>query len=111
MNIFLLSSKFLLNGDFFKILHICFLMTLVTKKFSLSSRKDLREQLMRQIEEKCVALKMQLSSKLKEAEYVCEVDRLALSSEREQRIQHSRAMTAYRDENKRVQSHTCNVHC
>ncbi|XP_026224365.1 uncharacterized protein LOC113167752 isoform X2 [Anabas testudineus] len=65
-------------------------------------RKDLREQLMRQIEEKCVALKMQLSSKLKEAEYVCEVDRLALSSEREQRIQHSRAMTAYRDENKRL---------
>lgn len=64
---------------------------------------------MRQIEEKCAALKMQLASKLKEAEYVCEVDRHALSSEREQRVQHSRAMTVYRDENKRVQSHTCNT--
>lgn len=60
----------------------------------------------RQIEEKCVALKLQLASKVKEAEYACEVDRLALSSEREQRIQHSKAMLAYRDENKKVQSHT-----
>eukprot|EP00064_Thunnus_orientalis_P001708 superscaffoldBa00000119_g1711 len=65
-------------------------------------RKELREQLKRQIEEKCVALKLQLASKVKEAEYACEVDRLALSSEREQRIQHSKAMLAYRDENKKL---------
>lgn len=67
----------------------------------------MREQLKRQIEEKCAAPKLQLASKVKEAEYVREVDRLALSSDREQRIRHSKAMTAYRDENKRVQSHTC----
>ncbi|XP_071332731.1 uncharacterized protein [Trachinotus anak] len=65
-------------------------------------RKELREQLKRQIEEKCVALKFQLASKEKEAEYIREVDRLALSSEREQRVQHRKAMTAYRDENKRL---------
>uniref|UniRef100_A0A8D3DGM0 Uncharacterized protein n=2 Tax=Scophthalmus maximus TaxID=52904 RepID=A0A8D3DGM0_SCOMX len=65
-------------------------------------RKELREQLKRQMEEKCVALKLQLASRVKEAECVCEVDRLALSSDREQRIQHSKVMTAYRDENKRL---------
>ncbi|KAK2851603.1 hypothetical protein Q5P01_007879 [Channa striata] len=65
-------------------------------------RKELRDQLKRQIEEKCLALKLQLANKGKEAEYICEVDRLALSTEREQRIQHSKAMTAYRDENKRL---------
>ncbi|XP_008286436.1 uncharacterized protein LOC103362980 isoform X3 [Stegastes partitus] len=64
--------------------------------------QELREHLKRQIEEKCAALKLQLSGKVKEAEYLREVDRLALSSEREQRIQHSRAMAAYRDENKRL---------
>lgn len=80
---------------------------LVTKKsLCFSCRKELREQLKRQMEEKCVALKLQLASKVKEAENIREVDRLALSSEREQRIQHSKAMTAYRDENKRVPSHT-----
>uniref|UniRef100_UPI0037E76AAF uncharacterized protein n=1 Tax=Semicossyphus pulcher TaxID=241346 RepID=UPI0037E76AAF len=65
-------------------------------------RKELREHLKRQIEDKYAALKLQLASKVKEAECIREVDRLALSSEREQRIQHSRAMTAYRDENKRL---------
>ncbi|KAG8002571.1 hypothetical protein GBF38_015036 [Nibea albiflora] len=65
-------------------------------------RKELREQLKRQMEEKGVALKLQLACKVKEAEYVQKVDRLALSSDKEQRIQHSKAMTAYRDENKRV---------
>uniref|UniRef100_A0A3Q3NI15 Uncharacterized LOC113146020 n=1 Tax=Mastacembelus armatus TaxID=205130 RepID=A0A3Q3NI15_9TELE len=65
-------------------------------------RKELREQLKRQIEEKCAALHLQLATKVKEAECICEVDRLALSSEREQRIQHWKAMTAYRDENKRL---------
>jgi len=69
-------------------------------------RKELREQLKRQMEEKCSALKLQLAGKAKEAEDLREVVCLALSSEREQRIQHSKAMTAYRDENKRVQSHT-----
>ncbi|XP_027133052.1 uncharacterized protein LOC113745586 isoform X2 [Larimichthys crocea] len=65
-------------------------------------RKELREQLKRQMEEKCVALKLQLACKVKEAEYVQKVDCLALSSDREQRIQHGKAMTAYRDENKRL---------
>ncbi|KAL7398613.1 hypothetical protein ABVT39_012371 [Epinephelus coioides] len=65
-------------------------------------RKELREQLKRQIEEKCAALKLQLASKEKEAEHLREVDRLALSSESELRIRHSKAMTAYRDENKRL---------
>ncbi|XP_035512410.1 uncharacterized protein LOC118324270 isoform X2 [Morone saxatilis] len=65
-------------------------------------RKELREQLKKQMEEKCVALKLQLASKVKEAEHIREVDHLALSSDREQRIQHSKAMTAYRDENKRL---------
>ncbi|XP_047448936.1 uncharacterized protein LOC125012812 isoform X2 [Mugil cephalus] len=65
-------------------------------------RKELRDQLKRQMDEKCVTLKLQLACKAKDAEYVREVDRLALSSEREQRIQHSKAMTAYRDENKRL---------
>lgn len=66
----------------------------------------MRDQLNRQIEEKCVALRLQLASKVKEAEYAREVDCLALSSEREQRIQHIKAMSAYRDENKKVQSNT-----
>ncbi|CAN9515409.1 unnamed protein product [Ophioblennius macclurei] len=65
-------------------------------------RKELREQLKWQIEEKCAALKLQLSAGAKETEHLQEVDRLALSSEREQRIQHSKAMSAYRDENKRL---------
>ncbi|XP_029975569.1 trichohyalin-like [Salarias fasciatus] len=65
-------------------------------------RKELREQLKRQIEEKCTALKQQLSTRVQEAEHLQEVDRLALSSEREQRIRHSKAMSAYRDENKRL---------
>ncbi|XP_059189071.1 uncharacterized protein LOC131971580 [Centropristis striata] len=65
-------------------------------------RKELREQLKRQIEDKCVALKLQLAGKAKEAEYLQEVDRFDLSSEKELRIQHSKAMTAYRDENKRL---------
>ncbi|CAG6021629.1 unnamed protein product, partial [Menidia menidia] len=65
-------------------------------------RKELREQLKRQMEEKCVALELQTAGKVKEAEDLREVDRHALSSEREQRIQHSKAMSAYRDENKRL---------
>ncbi|XP_034446916.1 uncharacterized protein LOC117764891 isoform X3 [Hippoglossus hippoglossus] len=64
-------------------------------------RRELLEQLKRQMEEKRVALKLQLVGKVKESEYLCEVDRRALSSDREQRIQHSRAMTVFRDENKK----------
>lgn len=82
------------------------------KSHSLSCRKELREQLKKQMEEKCTALKLQLASKVKEAEYLREVDHLALSSERDLRIQHSKAMTAYRDENKRVSpTHTLYIHC
>ncbi|XP_031701793.1 uncharacterized protein LOC116382682 [Anarrhichthys ocellatus] len=65
-------------------------------------RKETREQLKRQMEEKHVALKLQLAGNAKEAEYLREVDRLDLSGERELRTQHSKAMTAYRDENKRL---------
>uniref|UniRef100_A0A3Q4I315 Uncharacterized protein n=1 Tax=Neolamprologus brichardi TaxID=32507 RepID=A0A3Q4I315_NEOBR len=65
-------------------------------------RKELREQLKRQIEEKCAAIKLQLANKIKEAETLQEADRLDLASEREQRIQHSKAMAVYRDENKRL---------
>ncbi|MED6266261.1 hypothetical protein CHARACLAT_000300 [Characodon lateralis] len=65
-------------------------------------RKEIREQLKRQMEEKCVELKLQLASKVKEAEHLREVDRIALTSERQQKIQHTKAMTAYRDENKRL---------
>uniref|UniRef100_A0A3B3X9E7 Uncharacterized protein n=1 Tax=Poecilia mexicana TaxID=48701 RepID=A0A3B3X9E7_9TELE len=65
-------------------------------------RKEIREQLKRQMEEKCVELKLQLASKVKEAEHLIAADRLALSSERQQRIQHTKAMTVYRDENKRL---------
>ncbi|KAM9342024.1 uncharacterized protein KZ484_014698 [Pholidichthys leucotaenia] len=65
-------------------------------------RKELREQLKKQIEEKCAALKLHMVDKVREVENLREVDRRALSSEREQRIQHSRAMTQYRDENKRL---------
>ncbi len=76
------------------------------EKYPFSCRKELREQLKRQMEEKCATQKLQLVRKVKEAEYFREVDRLALSSEREHMIQHRKAMTAYRDENKRVLSHT-----
>ncbi|XP_028309995.1 uncharacterized protein D1044.6-like isoform X2 [Gouania willdenowi] len=65
-------------------------------------RKDVREQLKRQMEEKHAALKLQLESKEKEGEHLQELDRLALSSDREQRLQHSSAMMAYRDENKKL---------
>ncbi|KAM4563878.1 methyl-CpG-binding domain protein 4 isoform 2-T2 [Odontesthes bonariensis] len=65
-------------------------------------RKELREQLKGQMEEKCAALKLQVAGKAREAEDLKAVVCLSLSSEREQRIQHSKAMTAYRDENKRL---------
>uniref|UniRef100_A0A1A7YU69 Uncharacterized protein n=1 Tax=Iconisemion striatum TaxID=60296 RepID=A0A1A7YU69_9TELE len=65
-------------------------------------RKEIREQLKRQMEEKSAEVKLQRVSKSNDAEHLLEVDRLALSSERQQRIQHSKAMTAYRDENKRL---------
>ncbi|XP_034552467.1 uncharacterized protein LOC117821986 [Notolabrus celidotus] len=65
-------------------------------------RKDVRELLKRQMEEKYAALKLQLASKVKEAECLREKECIALSSEKEQRIQQRKAMTAYRDENKRL---------
>ncbi|XP_061590800.1 uncharacterized protein LOC133456339 [Cololabis saira] len=63
-------------------------------------KRALREDLKRQIDEKRVALKLQLANKTKEAEYLREVDCLALSSEREQWIRHRKGMTTYRDVNK-----------
>ncbi|XP_055079189.1 uncharacterized protein LOC129456410 [Periophthalmus magnuspinnatus] len=65
-------------------------------------RKDIRNHLKKQMEDKCVALKLQFTNRAKEAEYLCEMDRLALSKEKEQRILHRAAMTAFRDENKRL---------
>ncbi|XP_075883116.1 uncharacterized protein LOC142888567 [Nelusetta ayraudi] len=65
-------------------------------------RKDLLEQLKRQMEEKCAVLKLQLATKAEEAQFLRESDRLALSGDREQRVRHKKAMTAYRDENKRL---------
>lgn len=62
------------------------------------------EQLKRQMEEKCAALKLQLATKAEEAQFLRESDRLALSGDREQRVRHKKAMTAYRDENKRVRA-------
>lgn len=72
--------------------------------FCPSCRKDLLEQLKRQMEEKCAALKLQLATKAEEARFLRESDRLALSGDREQRVRHKKAMTAYRDENKRVRA-------
>lgn len=65
-------------------------------------RKDLRDQLKRQIEDKVSSERMQLSSKVKEAEFLREVDRLALTTEREERIKHNKDMRLYRDENKKL---------
>lgn len=62
------------------------------------------------MEEKCAALKLQLASKAKEAQFFQELDHLALSGDREQRMRHRKAMTAYRDENKRVRPHACIMH-
>ncbi|XP_061529552.1 uncharacterized protein LOC133400943 isoform X2 [Phycodurus eques] len=65
-------------------------------------RRDLREQLKKQVEEKSVPLKLRLASKAKEAEYLRQVDRLALSAQRERKQRHDKAMATYRDANKRV---------
>lgn len=81
--------------------------------FCASCRKDLLEQLKRQMEEKCDALKLQLATKAAEAQFLRQSDHLALSGDAEQRQRHKEAMTAYRDENKRVRapplSHMHNV--
>uniref|UniRef100_A0A8C6PLN4 Uncharacterized protein n=1 Tax=Nothobranchius furzeri TaxID=105023 RepID=A0A8C6PLN4_NOTFU len=65
-------------------------------------RKEIRKLLKRQMEEKSAQVKLQRISKANEAEHLLEVDRLALSSEKQQNIQHSKALTAYRHENKRL---------
>nr|XP_029519755.1 uncharacterized protein LOC115131856 isoform X3 [Oncorhynchus nerka] len=55
-------------------------------------RSEVRQQLKRQMEEKRAGLMLKLTSKAEEAEFLQEVDRLALSSEKQQRIQHSTEM-------------------
>uniref|UniRef100_A0A8C6TJE1 Uncharacterized protein n=1 Tax=Neogobius melanostomus TaxID=47308 RepID=A0A8C6TJE1_9GOBI len=65
-------------------------------------RKEIRDHLKKQIEEKCIALKLQFTNRAKDTEYLCEMDRQHLSKEKEQRILHRQAMTAYRDENKKL---------
>ncbi|XP_061625418.1 uncharacterized protein LOC133476274 isoform X2 [Phyllopteryx taeniolatus] len=65
-------------------------------------RRDLCEQLKKQMEEKSVPLKLRLASRAKEAEYLRQVDRLALSAQREQKQRHDKAMATYRDANKRL---------
>lgn len=62
----------------------------------------MRDHLKKQMEEKCAELKRHLAIKAKEADFAREVDRLALSGDRDLRIQHSKSMRVYRDENKRV---------
>ncbi|KAK0151424.1 hypothetical protein N1851_007277 [Merluccius polli] len=69
-------------------------------------RTEIREQLKRQIEEKRVGLRLQLARRAKESDYVREEDRLAVTRDREKCIQHSRAMTLYRDENKKLMEQT-----
>ena len=66
------------------------------------TRKEIREQLKRQIEEKGVGLRLQLASKVKEADYMREEHHRTVTRDREERIKHSRAMMLYRDENKKV---------
>ena len=66
------------------------------------TRTEIREQLKRQIEEKRAGLRLQLARRAKESDHVREEDRLAVTRDREKCIQHSRAMTLYRDENKKV---------
>lgn len=56
--------------------------------------------------EKCAELKTHLTNKEKEADYMREVDLRDLSRDAERMIQHRKAMTVFRDENKRVQTHT-----
>ncbi|XP_019907230.1 uncharacterized protein LOC105024951 isoform X2 [Esox lucius] len=65
-------------------------------------KEEVRQQLKRQMEEKRAELMRQLASKAEEAELLQEVDRLALSRERHQKIQYSREMSHYRDENKKL---------
>lgn len=67
-----------------------------------SHRKEIREQLKGQMAEKCAELKMHLTNKVKEADNMREVDRCDLSRDRDRWIQHRKAMTVFRDENKRV---------
>lgn len=71
-----------------------------------SCRKELREHLKRQMAEKCAEVKMHLTNRVKEADYLREVDRSDLSREKQRRVQHRKAMTAFRDENKKVQTDT-----
>lgn len=52
--------------------------------------------------EKYKEQKMHLTNKVKEADYMREVDRSDLSREKERRVQHRKTMTVFRDENKRV---------
>ncbi|KAM9828962.1 uncharacterized protein ACBT44_002727 [Syngnathus typhle] len=65
-------------------------------------RRDLREHLKRQMEEKRIPLSLRLSGRAKEGEDLREVDRLARSTELQQRLQHRKAMAAYRDDNKKL---------
>ena len=66
------------------------------------TRKEIREQLKKQIEEKGVRSRLQLASKVMEADYMRDEERRAVTRDREECIKHNRAMTLYRDENKKV---------
>ncbi|KAG7267999.1 hypothetical protein CRUP_022436, partial [Coryphaenoides rupestris] len=63
--------------------------------------KEIREVLKRQMEEKGAGLRLQRLSRAKESAFVREEDHLALSRDRDERVQHRRAMMLYRDENKK----------
>lgn len=58
------------------------------------------------MEEKSAELKLQRLSQAEESQHLRQVDHLALLRDREEKIQHNKAMTAYRDENKQVQFFT-----
>lgn len=79
---------------------------LISSVVFFSCRKELREHLKRQMAEKCAELKMHLTNKVNEADYMREVDRSDLSRDKERRVQHKKAMTVFRDENKRVRTDT-----
>ncbi|XP_066556294.1 differentially expressed in FDCP 6-like [Amia ocellicauda] len=65
-------------------------------------RKEVRELLKRQMLEKWEEQRHRLANRVQEAEPMFEADRLALSREMEQNRSRARALSHYRDENKRL---------
>ncbi|KAJ3586510.1 hypothetical protein NHX12_012908 [Muraenolepis orangiensis] len=68
--------------------------------------REIREQLKRQMEEKGLGVRLRLASRVMESDRLRLEDHLALSRDGEERLKHSRAMTLYRDENKKLMEQT-----